>query len=180
MCPVIRSSLRARMLPHADQHYSMAPAGNAGDGLRLAMEVGASIEADNIGNAFWTPVSVMRTADGKEIRFPHLILDRQKPGVIAVNQRGKRFVNEATSYHEFVEAMHHSHETEPSIPAFLVCDANFLRSPYLGPIDTPPFYAVRVFPGDIGTAAGLKTTRKHTYSTATASQSRDCSQSATT
>jgi succinate dehydrogenase/fumarate reductase flavoprotein subunit len=234
------AKLRAEMLPHADQHYSMAPAGNAGDGLRMALEAGASIAADNIGNAFWTPVSVMRTADGREIRFPHLILDRQKPGVIAVNQRGRRFVNEATSYHEFVEAMHRAHETEPSIPAFLVCDANFLRkyglglvrpaarslqrfldsgylvsagsvgelarkldldaaalaasiaqmndaavsghdpafgkgstaynrylgdathqpNPCLGPIDKPPFYAVRVFPGDIGTAAGLKTDAK--------------------
>jgi succinate dehydrogenase/fumarate reductase flavoprotein subunit len=234
------ASMRAEMLPHADRHYSMAPASNTGDGLRLALDAGASIEVDNIGNAFWTPVSVMRTADGRDIRFPHLILDRQKPGVIAVNQRGKRFVNEATSYHEFVEAMHRTHETEPSIPAYLVCDANFLKkyglglvrpaarslarfldagylvaagsigelarkldidalafadsvaqmnsaavsgndpafgkgstaynrylgdaahqpNPCLGPIDTPPFYAVRIFPGDIGTAAGLKTDAK--------------------
>lgn len=234
------TSMRADMLPHADQHYSMAPRGNSGDGLRLACEAGAAIETDNIGNAFWTPVSVMRDRDGREIRFPHLILDRQKPGLIAVNQAGRRFVNEATSYHEFVEAMHRAHETEPTIPAYLVCDTNFLRkyglglvrpaarslsrfldsgylvaagslseladklgigaaaladsvaqmnraaasghdpafgkgssaynrylgdaehspNPCLGPIETPPFYAVRVFPGDIGTAAGLKTDPK--------------------
>ncbi len=110
----------------------MAPHGNSGDGLRLACEAGAAIETDNIGNAFWTPVSVMRDRDGREIRFPHLILDRQKPGLIAVNQAGRRFVNEATSYHEFVEAMHRAHETEPTIPAYLVCDANFLRKYGLG------------------------------------------------
>jgi succinate dehydrogenase/fumarate reductase flavoprotein subunit len=234
------AAMRSAWLPHADQHYSMAPVGNSGDGLKLAREAGASIDTDNIGNAFWTPVSVMRDRDGRQIRFPHLILDRQKPGVIAVNHAGRRFVNEATSYHEFVEAMHRAHESEPTIPAYLVCDANFLRNyglglvrpaarslsrfldngylvaantiaelarkldvdaanlaesvaqmnraaasgndpafgkgstaynrylgdpahtpnPCLGPIETPPFYAVRVFPGDIGTAAGLKTDAK--------------------
>jgi predicted oxidoreductase len=30
-------------------------------------------------------------------------------------------------------------------------------NPCLGPIDTSPFYAVRVYPGDIGTATGLRT-----------------------
>ncbi|SEE72467.1 Succinate dehydrogenase/fumarate reductase, flavoprotein subunit [Rhizobiales bacterium GAS188] len=231
------AEMRSAMLPHADRHLSMAPPGNSGDGLRLALAAGAAIEADNIGNAFWAPVSVMRAQDGREIRFPHLILDRQKPGLVAVNQAGRRFVNEANSYHDFVEAMHRSHESVPTIPAYLICDSRFLRTyglglvrpgprplraflasgylvkgksiaelagklgieaaaladtvarmnayaqsgedpefgrggnaynrylgdeqhkpnPCLGPIDKPPFYAVRVFPGDIGTAAGLKT-----------------------
>ncbi|SDR42553.1 Succinate dehydrogenase/fumarate reductase, flavoprotein subunit [Rhizobiales bacterium GAS113] len=231
------AEMRSAMLPHADRHLSMAPPGNSGDGLRLALSAGAAIAADNIGNAFWAPVSVMRTQDGREIRFPHLILDRQKPGLVAVNQAGRRFVNEANSYHDFVEAMHRSHESVPTIPAYLICDSRFLRTyglglvrpgprplraflasgylvkgksiaelagklgieaaaladtvarmnayarsgedpefgrgsnaynrylgdeqhkpnPCLGPIDKPPFYAVRVFPGDIGTAAGLKT-----------------------
>ncbi len=133
--------------------------------------------------------------------------------------------------------MHHSHETTPTIPAYLICDHRFLRkyglglvrpalrplgrflrsgylvraatigelasrlgmdagrltktiarmneyaltgvdaefgkggdaynqylgdpkhkpNPCLGPIERAPFYAVRVYPGDIGTAAGLKT-----------------------
>ncbi|MGN5477838.1 FAD-binding protein [Cupriavidus basilensis] len=37
--------------------------------------------------------------------FPHLYLDRAKPGLIAVNKAGKRFVNEGASYHHFVEGM---------------------------------------------------------------------------
>jgi succinate dehydrogenase/fumarate reductase flavoprotein subunit len=172
--------------------------------------------------------------------FPHLIMDRQKPGLMAVNGTGRRFVNEATSYHGFVEGMHRAHETTPSIPAWLVCDAAFLRrygmglvrpggpsltrfitagylkqaptleqlagaigvpadallasaaqmneaartgvdeafgrgasaydrylgdamhtpNPCLGPITTAPFYAIQVWPGDIGTAAGLDTDAK--------------------
>ena len=40
--------------------------------------------------------------------FPHLVLDRAKPGLIAVNSAGRRFVNEAASYHDFVLAMFES------------------------------------------------------------------------
>ena len=43
--------------------------------------------------------------------YPHLAMDRAKPGLIAVNAAGHRFVNEAVSYHDFVEAMYRAHET---------------------------------------------------------------------
>lgn len=228
------AAMRDKLLPHARQHYSMAPQDNAGDGIGLGLDAGGTLGAENVGNAFWTPVSVMREADGREVRFPHLILDRAKPGLVAVDQNGRRFVNESTSYHEFVEAMHRN---EAAVPAFLVCDARFLKTyglglvrpgpgspkryieagyllagnsiaalaakigvdpknlaasvaemnaaarsgedpafgkgstaynrylgdanhkpnPCLGPVETAPFYAVKVFPGDIGTAAGLET-----------------------
>lgn len=36
-------------------------------------------------------------------------------------------------------------------------DASHKPNPTLGPIATPPFYAVRLYPGDIGTATGLVT-----------------------
>ena len=36
-------------------------------------------------------------------------------------------------------------------------DATHTPNPNLGPIKTPPFYAVRLFPGDIGAATGLVT-----------------------
>lgn len=230
-------SMRAAHLPHAATHFSMAPAENTGDGIRLGVEAGGRLSEENIGNAFWTPVSLLKNPDGTTTRFPHLILDRAKPGLIAVDQSGQRFVNEANSYHDFVEAMHRRHESTPAIPAFLVADSAFVRkyglglvrpgsgshqrfidagylltgnsinelanrmgvpaealsaavagmnasaesgedpafgkgstaynrylgdaahkpNPCLGPIRTAPFHAVKVYPGDIGTAAGLET-----------------------
>jgi succinate dehydrogenase/fumarate reductase flavoprotein subunit len=36
--------------------------------------------------------------------FPHFV-DRSKPGVIAVTRSGRRFTNEANSYHDFCQAM---------------------------------------------------------------------------
>jgi succinate dehydrogenase/fumarate reductase flavoprotein subunit len=229
------ADMRARFIPLAHAHRSVAAEASTGDGIRLALRAGAVLETGNVGNAFWTPVSVLKNPDGSETRFPHLILDRQKPGLIAVNASGRRFVNEADSYHDFVEAMYRSHQTVPTIPVFLICDATFLRryglglvrpyalslrrflaagylirartlralagrlgidadgleatvaavnryaasghdpefgkgssaynlhlgdprhrpNPCLGTISTAPFYAVCVWPGDIGTALGL-------------------------
>lgn len=225
------AAMRSEHMPHAEVHRSMAPATDTGDGINLGLSIGGRLRDDNIGAAFWTPVSVLRKPDGSEVQFPHLILDRAKPGLIAVDGRGNRFVNEATSYHGFVEAMHAS----GAVPAFLICDSVFLRkyglglvhpglktpkafveagylfegdsiaaladrigvpmpalaaavagmndaarsgtdaafgkgsseynrylgdpartpNPCLGPIETGPFYAVKVWPGDIGTATGL-------------------------
>jgi succinate dehydrogenase/fumarate reductase flavoprotein subunit len=229
---------RAHVARAAD-HVSLAPEGNTGDGLQLALEQGAALEDAGASPVFCTPVSQMTKRDGTVVSFPHLVTDRQKPGLIAVDARGRRFTDESASYHAFVQAMHRM----GAIPAFLICDRRFLaryglglvrpavrglaaltsrdafvRSGYLveardardlagklgmdaaaledtiarnndhartgvdaefgrgtqaysrylgdpahGPnpciatIETAPFYAVRVMPGDIGSARGLRT-----------------------
>jgi succinate dehydrogenase/fumarate reductase flavoprotein subunit len=60
------------------------------------------------------------------------VTDRSKPGLIAVGSNGKRFVNEAVSYHEFVRAQLANAET--AVPAFLLCDSRFLWKYGLGRI----------------------------------------------
>jgi succinate dehydrogenase/fumarate reductase flavoprotein subunit len=231
------TAMMGKNVPYPDQHQSMAPDSNVGDGIAIGIAAGGHLDDINLDNAFWTPVSVMTRPDGSILKCPHLIIDRSKPGVIAVNQQGRRFVNEGASYHDFVAAMHREHAHTPSIPAWLVCDARFLAayglglakpwpfphgallkagylvkapslaalahkigvpadaleaeaaahtrfaatgvdtdfgkgstgynrylgdpdhqpSPCLGPIGTPPFYAVKIVPGDIGTSLGLRT-----------------------
>jgi len=115
---------------------AVAFAGAEGDGMRLAREIGAAIEDDHEQPAFWTPVSRTGWLAGGRGAYPHLSLDRSKPGLIAVNAAGRRFVDEAVSYHDFVLGMHRSHRTTPTIPAWLVCDRDFLRKYGLGRI--PP------------------------------------------
>lgn len=230
-------ALRADTFPEPTGPWSMVPRDNAGDGIRAALDAGAVLRQGNVSPAFWAPVSVFERSDGTTVRYPHLVWDRAKPGLIAVNSAGRRFVNEATSYHEFVLGMYRSHRDVPSIPAFLLADHDFVQrwglglalpggrprkhlirdgylveatslaalagalgipadelqrtvsrynehamrgedpefgkgtsdynrylgapehqpNPCLGPLTTPPFYAVRVYPGDIGTALGLAT-----------------------
>ena len=108
--------------------HAVAFAGAAGDGMRVARAAGAGVEDDHASPAFWTPVSETGWLKGGRGAYPHLALDRAKPGLIAVNAAGLRFVDEAVSYHEFVIGMHRSHETVPTIPAWLVCDRAFRRT----------------------------------------------------
>ena len=113
--------------------HSMSHAGNSGDGISIGQQIGARIAPEEHGNSgLWTPVSIVTRADGSEGLYPHLVLDRAKPGLIAVNSVGRRFVNEAASYHDFAEGMLESHKNVPSIPAYLICDAPFIKQYGLG------------------------------------------------
>jgi succinate dehydrogenase/fumarate reductase flavoprotein subunit len=162
-------------------------------------------------------------------------MDRSKPGTVCVDQTGRRFVNESTSYHLFGRAMFEHNKQVPCIPCFIITDAAGLKkyglgmvrmgtrnlapyladgylvegatvaelagrigvpaanlestiaamnryaadgsdtefgrgttpyhrangdasvgpNPTLGPIARAPYYAVRLYPGDIGAATGL-------------------------
>ena len=116
--------------------HAVAFDGAAGDGMRIAQMAGAAVEDDHASPAFWTPVSATGwLADGRGA-FPHLSLDRAKPGLIAVNAAGRRFVDEALSYHDFVLGMQRSHAVVPTIPAWLVCDREFIEKYGLGRV--PP------------------------------------------
>jgi succinate dehydrogenase/fumarate reductase flavoprotein subunit len=121
--------LRGRLFPKAAQQYSLAPATNTGDGVSTALRTGAGLDEDLRSPALWMPCSVLRRPDGTESVFPHILLDRAKPGLIAVNGAGRRFVNEADSYHDFVAAMLSS---DWSIPAYLICDRSFIKDYGIG------------------------------------------------
>jgi hypothetical protein len=231
--------LRRQLLPAEAGDASAAAEGNTGDGLELGMAAGGSVVGSNANNAFWAPVSRFVRADGRSGVFPHTVTDRGKPGMLAVDKVGRRFTNEADSYHEFVLAMFRAHNRSPAIPAYLLCDRSALwayglgaikpmalglgsyrrsrylfeaptiralagelgvdaanlettvatynrdaatgfdtafgrgsnayhkyvgdpantPNPCLRPIEKPPFYAVALYPADLGTAAGLRTSR---------------------
>ncbi len=72
-------------------------------------------------------MSLRQRADGSSAAFPHFVMDRAKPGMLTVNQAGERFVNESTSYHLFGLAMQRAHMGTPSVPAYMIADAEALR-----------------------------------------------------
>ena len=117
-------------------NHVVAFAGARGEGITVARAAGAIVEDDHAQPAFWSPVSDTKWLSGGRGAYPHLALDRAKPGLIAVNAAGRRFVDEAVSYHDFVAGMHRSHETVPTIPAWLICDRVFLEKYGLGRV--PP------------------------------------------
>ena len=119
--------LRERLFPPAARAHSLAPQSNTGDGVTAAVRSGAALDDTVESAGLWMPCSIRRHKDGSEALFPHIVLDRAKPGLIAVNATGRRFVNEADSYHDFVTAMLAADRTSPSVPAYLVCDRSFIK-----------------------------------------------------
>lgn len=122
-----------RKLTGQEIAYTTALDGASGDGLDAGIASGGVVENGRAGAFWWMPASRVCWPDGRVGIYPH-IRDRPKPGLIAVNKAGRRFVNEADSYHDFVKAMFRANETVPSIPAWLICDRMFLRNYGLGAI----------------------------------------------
>jgi 3-oxosteroid 1-dehydrogenase len=126
--------LRERYFPKPVAKYTSAFEGCVGDTLLMAQEIGASLGPLGEDNSLWFPSSIATRKDGSTAVYPHIILDRGKPGLVAVNAAGRRFVNEAVSYHEFTRAMYRSHREVASIPTWLVCDRRFIWKYGLGMI----------------------------------------------
>ena len=126
---------REKFMPSPTPPYSLAADTNTGEGISLAVQFGAGFNPESHqSSGFWTPVSVTKREDGSEGLFPHLAMDRAKPGLIAVNAAGRRFVNEAVSYHDFVEAIYRSNDTVDTMPAWLICETSFITKYGLGAI----------------------------------------------
>jgi succinate dehydrogenase/fumarate reductase flavoprotein subunit len=231
------AEMRRRLLPAGVSAYSPVAESAQGDGIALGQEAGGELSTSDVSNAFWSPVSLRRRRDGSMAVFPHLVLDRGKPGLIAVDPHGRRFVSEAIDYHRFAEAMLAALASFPDKSCFLICDDRFMGgyglgmvrpgrinlrqavrdgyvtqaatlealaqatgvasealiqtvachngfartgvdedfakgsdayqqnlgdprnrpNPCIGPIDKPPFYALAIYPSDIGTSCGLRT-----------------------
>ena len=125
---------RRALFPHAptgEEHWSAAPASNTGDGLRLGEAVGGQVDAGLSSPAAWAPVSLVPRRNGSFGHFPHLI-ERAKPGIIAVLANGRRFANEADGYHDFINAMFRAVQPGEEAACWLICDHRFLRRYGLG------------------------------------------------
>ncbi|MDN5582811.1 MAG: FAD-dependent oxidoreductase [Corynebacterium sp.] len=121
----LRSDLFPRT-PTGREHHTLAPEEASGDGLRLALSVGAASCTDLAAPAAWCPVSQVPYLNGKVGTFPH-IMDRAKPGSIGVVSTGRRFVNEADGYHDYVTAMLDAAPAGEPVCSWQVADSTFVR-----------------------------------------------------
>lgn len=115
--------MRQAYLPGVDMQWCPGAPGHTGQAHAPAQAVGAVYGQNGLSHAFWAPVSLRKRADGSTAVFPHFVFDRAKPGMVTVNARGERFVNESTSYHLFGIAM----QQTGSVPAYLIADAPALQ-----------------------------------------------------
>lgn len=119
------AEMRKAYIPFAEQHVSILPYENTGDGIAAATAAGAAMGADNHVPAVWAVVSKRMRDDGYVERYAHLI-DMSKPGCIAVDKAGKRFGNEASVH--FVEAMH----ATGNVPAHIIASGKFVKKYGMG------------------------------------------------
>ena len=125
---------KRELFPHAptgNEHWSAAPRSNTGDGLRLGEQVGGTVDTSLAAPGAWAPVSLVPHKDGSFGHFPHLV-ERAKPGFIAVTAKGRRFVNEAGSYYDFVQGMLQASKPGDEVASWGVCDHRFIRRHGLG------------------------------------------------
>jgi succinate dehydrogenase/fumarate reductase flavoprotein subunit len=125
-----------RHAPTGAEHLSPAPAANTGDGIRMAEALGA-VTPELTDAAAWVPVSEVKYSDGTTGVFPHLI-DRQKPGFIAVTRNGRRFVNESHSYHEFCRGLAVACASESEAVCYLLADRPTIRRYGVGYVRPSP------------------------------------------
>jgi succinate dehydrogenase/fumarate reductase flavoprotein subunit len=113
------------------EHLSPVPEENTGDGITLATALGARFETRLPATSAWMPVSKVPLGGGRFAPFPHLI-DRYKPGVIAVLANGRRFVNESESYHDVGAAMIAACAGQGETACWLLADHPTIRKYGLG------------------------------------------------
>ncbi len=130
----------AKVYPHkaaGREHRSLAAPGNTGDGARLAESAGGSVDTAVQQPAAWMPVSVIPGHQGHLALWPHIV-DRQKPGFIAVTTRGKRFFDEAAPYHDFVPALVKACEPLAETCCYLLCDHRAIKRYGMGFVKPAP------------------------------------------
>ena len=125
-------ALREKYLPQPTKvTWSATPAGgNTGAALEAAQQLGAATDLMDWG--WWAPSLLVPGED----RARGVFAERAFPGAIVVNHQGKRFVNEAIAYLEFVDAMYRDQaETGgKSIPSWAIFDSKFRFNYAMGPL----------------------------------------------
>jgi succinate dehydrogenase/fumarate reductase flavoprotein subunit len=104
--------------------------GNVGEGIHLGVSAGGRLDHNSEDTGFYVPMSVLSNETGDKVLWGHFMLDRPKPGFIAVGKDGNRFTNEAASYHAFTLGMFNA----GAIPAYLVADAATVKKYGIGVI----------------------------------------------
>ncbi len=99
-------------------HWTAASKSDTGDGILIGQQAGA--KTDMMGYVWWTPTMVL---PNKTVEA--FIVGKSLPGCMIVNKGGKRFLNEAEPYEDFVKHQYAANAEVPSIPAFFVCDARY-------------------------------------------------------
>jgi 3-oxosteroid 1-dehydrogenase len=112
-----------------DSAWSASQPNNTGDALLAAQRVGAT--CDRLGSAWWAPT--VRLPEEESAR--PLFFERALPGSIIINQAGRRYMNEAASYHVLGRWMMERNRSDASTtPSYVLFDQKFRWRYPMGPV----------------------------------------------
>lgn len=98
-----------------DGQWSIANAGDTGEVLQTAMNLGAN--TDLLDEAWWYPMVLLADPGARALGS-----GRQRPGAIYVDGTGRRFCNESNSYVEVGKAMY----ANKAVPCWQVFDEGYV------------------------------------------------------
>ncbi|MBV1917262.1 MAG: FAD-binding protein, partial [Sphingomonadaceae bacterium] len=112
-------------VPGITRHSSTPEDANRGEALIAGEKIGASTEHTEQG--WWIPTMQLPMAGSSNFHEIHqAAFDVGRPHAVCVNRLGNRFVNEATGYDGFGQAMVKDQlETGANCPCWLIFDADF-------------------------------------------------------
>jgi 3-oxosteroid 1-dehydrogenase len=124
--------MRDRYLPKPTSiEWSAAAGTNTGDAIRAGLAVGA---ATRLMNGGWWCSSIKAPDDP----VPRLaIMEKSYPGNCVVNRSGQRIANESQNYIRYQLEFYARHtDSTPQVPTWMVFDARFRRSYFVGPLSS--------------------------------------------
>ena len=118
---------RKRHCLRGPTNYTLGHPGNTGDGLRMAISVGADLR--NLNECWGGVVYVAETAAAMALGNPgniNAMAQRRMPGCITVNRYGERFSDEASPYDpawlSFFRWENWGDLRDRNLPAYFICD----------------------------------------------------------
>lgn len=117
----------------SNKAWSAASSADTGDGIVLGQQVGA--DTGMMSYAWWSPTLVLNS--GATEAF---IVGKSMPSCMVVNKSGKRFLNEAEPYEDFVKHQYQANQESPSIPAYFIFDSRYRHEYPVGTAMAPGKY----------------------------------------
>jgi 3-oxosteroid 1-dehydrogenase len=105
--------------------WSAGSPGNTGDMIRAGQAIGAATGL--MQEAWWAPVVMWGE------RPVVLFFEKSKPGMMIVDRRGRRFMNEAITYNSYGKSIYgDDYSREDRVPAYVVFDRTYRRKYMFG------------------------------------------------
>ena len=119
-------SMREQYLPQpTTAAHSSGVETNTGDLIQAAMKIGA--DTGMMSEAWWAPTAM--TPFGPTVLFS----EKSKPGLIIVDKKGQRFMNESITYNSYGDCFYGASEKGHEVfPAYCILDAHYRKTYMFG------------------------------------------------